>query len=150
MFTSSSVYFFGEIIITFKNVFGIIYLIVSIFFIKSIFTAIIILFVKHISNYFSFLLYLRVQSISSINYFISYTDPSFFLNIINNIFLARFSSDRIINFTLNFLYLKSNIIFIFLRLAFTNSIFIKVFFYISIITRAFLLITFYIIFRSVF
>ena len=58
------------------------------------------------------------------------------------IFLAKFSSDKIINFTLNFLFLKFNIIFIFLRLAFINSIFIKIFFYIPVITRAFLLITF--------
>ena len=65
-------------------------------------------------------------------------------------FLTRFSSDRIISLTLNFLYLKSNIIFIFLRLAFINNISIKVFFYISVIARAFLLITSYIIFRSVF
>ena len=65
-------------------------------------------------------------------------------------FLIRFSSDKIISFTLNFLYLKFNIIFIFLRLASTNNIFIKMLFYIPVIARAFLLITFYIIFRSVF
>ena len=98
---------------------------------------------------FPFLLYFRVQSISSISYFIGCTNPSPFLNITSNIFLIRFSSDRVISLTLNFLYLKSNIIFTFLRLAFTNSIFIKMFFYISVITRASLLITPYIIFRSV-
>ena len=82
--------------------------------------------------------------------FIDYTNPSSFLNITGRMFLAGFSSDRITNFTLNFLYLKSSITFIFLRLAFINNIFIKVFFYIPVTTRAFLLITFYIIFRSVF
>ena len=86
----------------------------------------------------------------SIGCFIGCADPSFFLNIISNMFLAKFSFDRIINLTLNFLYLKFSIIFIFLRLAFINSISIKMFFYIPIITRAFLLIISYIIFRSVF
>ena len=65
-------------------------------------------------------------------------------------FLVGFSSGRIISLTLNFLYLKFNIIFTFLRLVFINNIFIKMLFYISVITRAFLLITPYIIFRSVF
>ena len=150
MFTSSSVYFFDEIITTPDNVPDIVYLIASIFSIKSIFTVIAIFLVRRISNCFLFFLHFRVQSVLSIDYFIGYTDPSPFLNIINNIFLVRFLSNRIISFTLNFLYLKSNIIFIFLRLASTNSIFIKIFFYISVITRAPLLITPYIIFRSVF
>ena len=150
MFVSSSAYFFGEIIITFKNVFDIIYLIVSIPFTKFIFIIIIIFFVRRMPNCFFFLLYFRVQSVLSIGYFIDYIDPSFFLNIISNIFLAKFSFGRITSLTLNFFYLKSNIIFIFLRLAFINSIFIKIFFYIPVITRALLLITFYIIFRSVF
>ena len=65
-------------------------------------------------------------------------------------FLIRFSSGRVINLTLNFFYLKFNIIFIFLKLAFINSIFIKMSLYIPVITRASLLITLYIIFRSVF
>ena len=150
MFTSSSAYSFGEIITTPKNVPDTIYLIALIFSTKSTSTIIAIFFVRRISSYFPFLLHLRVQSILPINYSIGYTDPSPFLNITNNIFLTKFLSDRITNFTLNFLYLKSNIIFTFLRLAFINSIFIKIFFYIPIITRASLLITPYIIFRSVF
>ena len=150
MFTSSSAYFFGEIITAPKNVLGAIYLIISILSIKSTFTIIVIFFVKRMPSCFLFLLHLRVQSVLPIGYFIGYADPSSFLNITNNIFLVRFLSDRIISFTLNFLYLKFNIIFIFLRLASTNNIFIKIFFYISIITRAPLLITLYIIFRSVF
>ena len=136
--------------ITPKNVLDIIYLIASIFSIKSTFIIITIFLVRRISSYFLFLLFLRIQSVLSIGYFIGYTDPSFFLNIISNIFLIRFSSDRVISFTLNFLYLKFNIIFIFLRFTSINSIFIKVFFYIPVITRAPLLITPYIIFRSVF
>ena len=150
MFAFSSAYSLGEIIITLGKVFNIIYLIVLISFIKSIFTIITIFFVRRISSYFFFSLFFRVQSILSIGYFIGYINPSLFLNIIDKIFLIRFSSGRVISLTLNFLYLKFNIIFIFLRLASINSIFIKVFFHISIITCAFLLITFYIIFRNVF
>ena len=141
MFASSSAYSFGEIIITSRNVPGTIYLIASIFFIKSTFIIIVILFVRRIPSCFPFFLPFRVQSILSINYFIGYVNPSFFLNIISNTFLARFSSGKIISLALNFLYLKSNIIFIFLRLTFINSIFIKIFFYIPVTTRAFLLIT---------
>ena len=150
MFASSSAYFFGEIIITPKNVPDIICLIVSIFSAKSIFNIITIFFVRRIPSCFPSLLYLQIQSILSIGCFIGCADPSFFLNIISNIFLAKFSSDRIINLTLNFFYLKSNIIFIFLKLVFTNSIFIRMFFYIPVITRAFLLITPYIIFVTSF
>ena len=150
MFTSSSVYFFGEIIITSKNVPGAIYLIVSIPSTKFTSTAITIFLARRISSYFPSLLYLRVQSISPINYFIGYADPSFFLNITSNMFLAKFSSGRITSLTLNFLYLKSSIIFTFLRLASINSISIEMLFHIPVITRAPLLITPYIIFRSVF
>ena len=150
MFASSNAYFFGEIMIALKNVFGIVYLIVSIFSARFIFTAVIIFLARRIPSCFPFFLYFRVQSVLSIGYFIGYTDSSSFLNIINNIFLAGFSSGKIISLTLNFLYLESSIIFIFLRLASINNIFIKMFFYIPVITRAFLLITSYIIFRSVF
>ena len=73
-----------------------------------------------------------------------------FLNIIGEIFLAKFSSVKIISFTLNFLYLTSNIIFAVLRLAFINKIYIKMFLYILVIARASLLIIFYIIFFNVF
>ena len=149
MFASSSVYFFGEIMITLKNVFSIIYLIVLIPFAGSTFIIITILFVKRISSCFFFFLSFRVQSILWISYFIGYINPSLFLNIIGRMFLTRFSSGRVISLTLNFFYLKSSITFVFLRLAFINSIFIKMFFYISVITRASLLITLYIIFRSV-
>ena len=125
-------------------------LIALIFFTKSTSATAAILLARRMSSCFSSFLPLRVQSVLPIGYFISYINPSSFLNITGRMFLARFSSDRVISFALNFLYLKSNIIFIFLRLASINSIFIRVLFYISIITRAFLLITFYIIFRSVF
>ena len=150
MFAFSSAYFFGEIITTPENVFGTICLIASIFFIRSTFIIITIFLARRMPSCFPFLLYFRVQSVLPIGCFIGCADPSPFLNIINNIFLVGFSSGRVISLTLNFFYLKSNIIFIFLRLAFINSIFIKVFFYIPIITRALLLITLYIIFRSVF
>ena len=150
MFIFSSAYFFGEIMIMLRNVPNTTYLIALIFFIKFIFIIIAILLVRRISSYFPSLLFLRVQSILPIGYSIDYANPSPFLNIIDKIFLTKFSSDKVINFALNFLYLKFNIIFIFLRLAFINNISIKVFFYISVITRAFLLITFYTIFRSVF
>ena len=73
-------------------------------------------------------------------------DPSPFLNIIGRMFLARFSFVRTVSFTLNFLYLASNIIFAILRLAFTNRIFIGVLFYILIRARAPLLMMFYIFF----
>ena len=119
-------------IITPRNVPGTIYLIASIFFIKSISTVIAILLVKRISSCFLSLLHLRVQLILPIGCFIGYADPSFFLNITSNMFLTGFSSGRVISFTLNFLYLKFNIIF---------SIFIEILFYIPVITRAFLLIT---------
>ena len=150
MFTFSSAYSFGEIIITSKNVLGAVYLIALILFTKSTFIIITIFFVRRMSSCFPSFLYLRIQSILPIGYSIGYTDSSSFLNIIGNIFLVRFSSDKIISLTLNFFYLKFNIIFTFLRLAFINSIFIKMFFYIPITARAPLLITFYIIFRSVF
>ena len=150
MFIFSSACFFDEIITAPENVPDTLCLIVLIFFIKFISAAIAIFLVKRISSCFPSLLLLRVQSVLSIGCFIGYTDPSFFLNIISNIFLTRFSSDRVSNLTLNFLYLEYNIIFIFLRLASANNIFIKMFFYIPIITRAFLLITLYIIFCSVF
>ena len=150
MFVFSSAYFFGEIMIMLENVFSIICLIVLIFFVKFISIIIAIFLVRRMSSCFLFLLSFRVQSISPISCFIGCANSSPFLNIIGRMFLTRFSSGRIISLTLNFLYLKFNITFIFLRLAFINSIFIEVFFYISIITRAFLLITLYIIFRSVF
>ena len=150
MFASSSACSFGEIIITPKNVPGAVYLIVLIPFIRSIFTTITIFLARRIPSCFPSFLYLRVQSVLSIGYFIGCTDSSPFLNITSNMFLTGFSSDRIISLTLNFFYLKSNIIFTFLRLASINNIFIKMFFYISVITRAFLLITLYIIFRNVF
>ena len=150
MFAFSSACFFGEIMIILGNIFIIIYLIALIFFIKSISIIIAIFLVRRILNYFPSFLPFRVQSVLSIGCFIGYINPSSFLNITGKIFLIRFSSDRITSLTLNFFYLKFSIIFIFLRLAFTNSIFIENFFYISIITRAFLLITFYIIFRNVF
>ena len=150
MFTSSSAYSFDEMMITPKNVPGAVCLIVSIPSAGSTSAIIVIFLARRMPSCFPFFLYLRVQSVLPIGYFIGYTNSSFFLNIISNMFLARFSSDRVISLTLNFFYLKSNIIFIFLRLVFTNSIFIRVFFYIPVITRAFLLITFYIIFRSVF
>ena len=150
MFTFSSAYFFGEIMIILGNVFNIIYLIALISSIKSIFIIITIFLARRISSCFSSFLPLRVQSVLPIGYFIGYTNPSPFLNIIGRMFLARFSSDRIISFTLNFLCLKSNITFIFLKLVFINNIFIKVFFYIPITARAPLLITLYIIFRSIF
>ena len=118
-----------------KNVFDTIYLIALIFSTKFTFIIIIIFFVKRISSCFSSLLYLRIQSILLISYFIDYADPSLFLNIINNIFLAGFSSDRIINLTLNFFYLKSNIIFIFLRLASINNIFLYPDYYVRVFTN---------------
>ena len=65
-------------------------------------------------------------------------------------FLAGFSSGRVVSLTLNFFCLKFSIIFAFLRLASINSISIKMFFYISVTARALLLITSYTIFRSVF
>ena len=77
-------------------------------------------------------------------------DPSPFLNIIDWMFLAGFSSVRTASLTLNFFYLTSNIIFVILRLAFTNRIFIKIFFHILVIARALLLIMFYIIFLASF
>ena len=82
--------------------------------------------------------------------FIDCANPSSFLNIIGRMFLARFSSDKVISFTLNFFCLEFSITFAFLRLASTNSIFIGVFFYIPVTTRASLLITLYTIFRSIF
>ena len=77
-------------------------------------------------------------------------DPSPFLNIIDRMFLIGFSSVRAVSFTLNFLYLTSNIIFAIPRLAFINKIFIEMFFHILVIARAPLLIMFYIFFFSVF
>ena len=77
-----------------------------------------------------------------------YTNLSFFLNIIDKIFLTRFSSVKTVSFTLNFLYLTFNIIFAILRLVFINKIFIKIFFYILVIAPAFLLIIFYTIFLA--
>ena len=150
MFTFSSACSFGEIIITPRNVFDTIYLIVLISSARSISIIVTIFLARRIPSCFPSLLYLRVQSILSIGCFIGCADSSPFLNITDNIFLVGFSSGRVVSLTLNFLYLKFNIIFIFLRLVFTNSISIKMFFYISVITRAFLLITLYIIFRSVF
>ena len=150
MFTSSSACSFGEIMTVSGNVPSAICLIALIPSTGFISVIIAIFLARRMPSCFPFLLFLRVQSVLPIGCSIGYADPSPFLNIIDRMFLARFSSDRIINLTLNFLYLESNIIFTFLRLAFINSIFIKVFFYISVITRAFLLITFYIIFRSVF
>ena len=133
-----------------ENVFNITYLIVLISSAKSIFIIITIFLARRMPNYFFSLLPFRVQSILPIDCFIGCANPSSFLNIIDRMFLTGFSSGRVISFTLNFLYLKFNITFVFLRLAFINSIFIKVFFYIPVIARALLLITFYIIFRSVF
>ena len=150
MFTSSSVYSFGEIMTTLGNVPNTTYSIALISSAKSISTITAIFLARRIPSYFLSPLPLRVQSILLIDYSIGCANPSLFLNIIARIFLIRFSSDRIISLTLNFFYLKSNITFIFLRLTFTNSIFIKILFYIPVITRTFLLITLYIIFRSVF
>ena len=150
MFTSSSAYSFGEIMIVLENVFSTTYLIVLISSARFTSTIITIFLVRRMSSYFLSLLPLRVQSILPIDYFIDYVNPSSFLNIIGRMFLARFSSDRVINLALNFFYLEFNIIFIFLRLASANSIFIEVFFYISVTTRALLLITLCTIFRSVF
>ena len=150
MFTFSSAYFFGEMITTLRNVLNAIYLIALIPSTKFISVIITIFLVRRISSCFSFPLFLRVQSVLPIGCFIGYANPSLFLNITGKMFLIRFLSGRVISLTLNFFYLEFSIIFIFLRLAFTNSIFIKMFFYISVIARAFLLIMFYIIFRSVF
>ena len=79
-----------------------------------------------------------------------YINPSPFLNIINRMFLAGFSSVRAVSFTLNFLYLAFNIIFVILRLVSANRIFIKMFFHILVIARAFLLMIFCTIFFNVF
>ena len=128
VFASSSACFFGEKIITLGNVFSTIYLIVLIPSTKSIFTIIAIFLAKRMPSCFPSPLFFRVKSILSIGYFIGYINPSLFLNITGRMLLARFSSGRIISLTLNFFYLKSNIIFIFLRLAFINNIFIKCFF----------------------
>ena len=150
MFAFSSAYFFGEMMIILENVLSATCLIALISFTKFTFTIIAIFLARRMPSCFLFFLFFRIQSILPIGCFIGCVNPSPFLNIIGRMFLTRFSSGRVISFTLNFLCLKFSITFAFLRLVFINSIFIRMFFYIPIITRASLLITFYIIFRSVF
>ena len=110
MFTSSSAYFFDEIITTSKNVADTVYLIASIPSIKSISIIIIILLVRRMPSCFPSLLPLRVQSVSPIGCSIGCADPSPFLNVTGNKFLAGFSSGRVASLALNFLCLESSII----------------------------------------
>ena len=131
------------------NDIGVICLIVSIFFVRFIVTILILLIRRMPSWFLSFFLFF-ISLILLTNCFIGFADPSFFLNIIDRMFLAGFSFVRAVSFTLNFLYLTFNIIFAILRLASINRIFIGVFFHILVIARAPLLIIPYTIFFSVF
>ena len=106
MFTSSSVYSFGEIITTSGNVPNTIYLIVLISSIRSIFIIIAIFFVRRMPSCFPFPLPLRVQSVSPMGCSIGCADPSPFLNVTGRMFLTGFSSGRVASLALNFLCLE--------------------------------------------
>ena len=93
-------------------------------------------------NWFPPFLFPFTQLISPIGCLLGCADLSPFLNVIGRMFFIGFSSVRAVIFALNFLCLKSNIIFINLRSVFINSISIRVFFYIPVIARAPLLIIF--------
>ena len=117
-------------------------LIVSMFFAKSTLIISPILLVGRILNWFFSFLFSFTQLVLSIDCLLGYADLSLFLNVIGKMFFIGFSSVKAAILALNFLYLKSNIIFTSLRSAFINNISIKIFFHIPVRARAPLLIIF--------